>query len=92
MDKQSKYMSGFYSKDISGSAEEYFDVKTTKEDFVAGVVQQLPVQSAQEQFNVNGDTVSYNIDKVIRNIKLTAKLKRLLLIAKMKLLMSQICR
>lgn len=77
MDKQSKYMSGFYSKDIGGSTEEYFDVKTTKEDFVAGVVQQLPVQSAQEQFNVNGDTVSYNIDKVIKEYKINSEIEEI---------------
>lgn len=77
MDKQSKYMIGFYSKDISGSTEEYFDVKTTSEDFVAGVVQQLPVQSAQEQFNVNGDTVSYNIDKVIKEYKINSEIEEI---------------
>lgn len=77
MDKQSKYMSGFYSKDISGSTEEYFDVKTTSEDFVAGVVQQLPVQSAQKQFNVNGDTVSYNIDKVIKEYKINSEIEEI---------------
>lgn len=77
MDKQSKYMSGFYSKDISGSTEEYFDIKTTSEDFVAGVVQQLPVQSAQEQFNVNGDTVSYNIDKVIKKYKINSEIEEI---------------
>ncbi len=77
MDKQSKYMSGFYSKDISGSTEEYFDVKTTSEDFVAGVVQQLHVQSAQEQFNVNGDTVSYNIDKVIKEYKINSEIEEI---------------
>lgn len=77
MDKQSKYMSGFYSKDISGSTEEYFDVKTTSEDFVAGVVQQLPVQSAQEQFNVNGDTVSYHIDKVIKEYKINSEIEEI---------------
>lgn len=82
MDKQSKYMSGFYSKDISGSTEEYFDVKTTKEDFVAGVVQQLPVQSAQEQFNVNGDTVSYNIDKVIKEYKINSEIEEIVVDSK----------
>ena len=82
MDKQSKYMSGFYSKDISGSTEEYFDVKTTKEDFVAGVVQQLPVQSSQEQFNVNGDTVSYNIDKVIKEYKINSEIEEIVVDSK----------
>lgn len=82
MDKQSKYMSGFYSKDISGSTEEYFDVKTTKEDFVAGVVQQLSVQSAQKQFNVNGDTVSYNIDKVIKEYKINSEIEEIVVDSK----------
>lgn len=82
MDKQSKYMSGFYSKDISGSTEEYFDVKTTREDFVAGVVQQLPVQSAQEQFNVNGYTVSYNIDKVIKEYKINSEIEEIVVNSK----------
>lgn len=82
MDKQSKHMSGFYSKDISRSTEEYFDVKTTKEDFVAGVVQQLPVQSAQEQFNVNGDTVSYNIDKVIKEYKINSEIEEIVVDSK----------
>ena len=82
MDKQSKYMSGFYSKDISGSTEEYFDVKTTSEDFVAGVVQQLPVQSAQEQFNVNGYTVSYNIDKVIKEYKINSEIEEIVVNSK----------
>lgn len=82
MDKQSKYMSGFYSKDISGSTEEYFDVKTTSEDFVAGVVQQLPVQSAQEQFNVNGDIVSYNIDKVIKEYEINSEIEEIVVDSK----------
>lgn len=82
MDKQSKYMSGFYSKDISGSTEEYFDIKTTSEDFVAGVVQQLPVQSAQEQFNVNGYTVSYNIDKVIKEYKINSEIEEIVVNSK----------
>lgn len=82
MDKQSKYMSGFYSKDISGSTEEYFDVKTTSEDFVAGVVQQLPVQSAQEQFNVNGYAVSYNIDKVIKEYKINSEIEEIVVNSK----------
>ena len=82
MDKQSKYMSGFYSKDISGSTEEYFDVKTTSEDFAAGVVQQLTVQSAQEQFNVNGYTVSYNIDKVIKEYKINSEIEEIVVNSK----------
>lgn len=77
MDKQSKYMSGFYSKDINGATEEYFDVKTTSEDFIAGFVQQLPVQSTQEQFNVNGDAVSYNIDKVVKEYKINSEIEEI---------------
>lgn len=78
MDKQSKYMSGFYSKDINGATEEYFDVKTTSEDFIAGFVQQLPVQSTQEQFNVNGDAVSYNIDKVVKEYKINSEIEEII--------------
>lgn len=78
MDKQSKYMSGFYSKDINGATEEYFDVKTTSEDFIAGFVQRLPVQSTQEQFNVNGDAVSYNIDKVVKEYKINSEIEEII--------------
>jgi hypothetical protein len=64
MDKQDKYMTGFYSKDISGSTEESFDVVTISEIFTAGNIQELPVQSVQEEFNVNGVVESYEIDKI----------------------------
>lgn len=64
VDKQNKYMTGFYSKDISGSTEESFDVVTISEIFTAGNTQEFPVQSVQEEFNVNGVTESYEIDKI----------------------------
>lgn len=64
MDKQDKYMTGFYSKDISGSTEESFDVVTISEIFTAGNIQEFPVQSVQEEFNVNGIAESYEIDKI----------------------------
>ena len=68
---------GFLQIEVDKAGEEYFDVKTTSEDFFAGVVQQLPVQSAQEQFNVNGDTVSYNIDKVIKEYKINSEIEEI---------------
>lgn len=77
IDKQSKYMSGFYSKDISGASEESFDVATIREDFIAGDVQQLPVQSTQEQFNVNGSAVSYNIDKVTKEYEVSSEIEEI---------------
>ena len=36
LDKQEKYMDGFYTKDISGATEVSIDVITTKEEFTAG--------------------------------------------------------
>lgn len=63
MDKQDKYMSGFYSKDIAGSTEELFNVISTTEDFVVGGTQKFIAQGATESFNVNGDILSLNIDK-----------------------------
>lgn len=65
IDKQNKYMSGFYSKDISGSIEESFDVVTTSENFVAGDTQEFPIKSTQESFYVNGTTKSMDIDKIV---------------------------
>lgn len=64
MDKQDKYMTGFYSQDVSGSTEESFDVVTISEIFTAGNTQEFPVQSVQEEFNVNGVAESYEIDKI----------------------------
>lgn len=64
VDKQDKYMTGFYSQDISGSTEESFDVVTISEIFTAGNTQEFPVQSVQEEFNVNGVAESYEIDKI----------------------------
>lgn len=64
MDKQDKYMTGFYSKDISGSTEESFNVETINEIFAAGNIQEFDVQSEQEEFNVNGVAESHEIDKI----------------------------
>lgn len=64
MDKQDKYMTGFYSKDISGSTEESFNVETINELFTAGSIQKFAVQSEQEEFNVNGVAESHEIDKI----------------------------
>lgn len=64
MDKQDKYMTGFYSKDISGSTEESFDVVTISKIFTTGNIQEFHVQSMQEEFNVNGVVESHEIDKI----------------------------
>lgn len=63
VDKQDKYMTGFYSKDVSGDTEELFDVIPIIETFNAGNIQRLPVQSVQAQFNINGMVESYGINK-----------------------------
>lgn len=63
IDKQDKYMSGFYSKDISGSTEESFTVAPTTEKFVAGETQEFIAQGATESFNADGNISSFNIDK-----------------------------
>lgn len=63
VDKQDKYMSGFYSRDIAGSTEETFNVETTKESFVVGNTQEFIAKGSQESFNANGDVSYFNIDK-----------------------------
>lgn len=63
VDKQDKYMSGFYSRDITGSTEETFNVETTKESFVVGNTQEFIAEGSQESFNANGDASYFNIDK-----------------------------
>lgn len=63
VDKQDKYMSGFYSRDITGSTEETFNVETTKENFVVGNTQEFIAEGSQESFNTNGDVSYFNIDK-----------------------------
>lgn len=63
VDKQDKYMSGFYSRDITGSTEETFNVETTKESFVVGNTQEFIAEGSQESFNANGDVSYFNIDK-----------------------------
>lgn len=63
VDKQDKYMSGFYSRDIAGSTEETFNVETTKESFVVGNTQEFIAKGLQESFNANGDVSYFNIDK-----------------------------
>lgn len=63
IDKQDKYMSGFYSEDISGSAEELFNVVSTKQDFIAGSTREFIAQGTQESLSANGDISYFNIDK-----------------------------
>lgn len=76
VDKQNKYMSGFYSKDISGSTEESFNVLATRENFVAGNVQELSVNTAMEHFNVNGYVPSFNIDKITKEFNIVSEIKQ----------------
>lgn len=76
VDKQNKYMSGFYSKDISGSTEESFNVVADREHFVAGNVQELSVNTATEYFNVNGYVPSFNIDKVSKEFNVNSETKK----------------
>lgn len=70
IDKQDKYMSGFYSKDIGGSSEEIFEVVSTIKDFNVGSSQEFIANGVQESFNANGDKSTFNIDKatVVFNI------------------------
>ena len=63
IDKQDKYMSGFYSEDVSGAAEELFKVVSTKQDFIAGSTREFIAQGTQESFSANGDISYFNIDK-----------------------------
>lgn len=76
VDKQDKYMSGFYSKDIDGSTEESFNVVADREHFVAGNVQELSVNTATEYFNVNGYVPSFNIDKVVLKEHVNSETKK----------------
>lgn len=65
VDKQDKYMSGFYSRDISGSSEETFEVVSATKSFNVGNVQEFIANGTQESFNVNGDKSTFNIDKIL---------------------------
>lgn len=76
VDKQNKYMSGFYSKDISGSTEESFNVLADRESFIAGNVQELSVSTATEYFNVNGYVPSFNIDKALKEFNVNSKINQ----------------
>lgn len=76
VDKQNKYMSGFYSKDISGSTEESFNVLATRENRVAGEIQELSVNTAMERFNVSGYVPSFNIDKTTKEFNIVSEIKQ----------------
>ena len=76
VDKQNKYMSGFYSKDISGSTEESFNVLATRENRVAGEIQELSVNPAMERFNVSGYVPSFNIDKTTKEFNIVSEIKQ----------------
>lgn len=63
IDKQDKYMSGFYSKDVSGVSEETINVVADIRNFNAGTTQEFTATDVQESFNVDGDKSILNIDK-----------------------------
>lgn len=65
VDKQDKYMSGFYSRDISGSSEETFEVVSLLRNFNVGSTQEFIANGMQESFNVNGDKSTFKIDKAL---------------------------
>lgn len=77
VDKQDKYMSGFYSRDIAGSTEETFNVETTKESFVVGNTQEFIAKGLQESFNANGDVSYFNIDKAQVTYQINSVVERL---------------
>ena len=63
IDKQDKYMSGFYSKDVSGISEETIDVVADIRNFNAGATQEFIATKTQESFNADGNKTILNIDK-----------------------------
>lgn len=63
IDKQDKYMSGFYSKDVSGISEETIDVVADIRNFNAGATQEFIATETQESFNADGNKTILNIDK-----------------------------
>lgn len=69
VDKQDKYMSGFYSRDISGSSEETFEVVSATRSFNVGNIQEFIANWVQESFNVNGDKSTFNIDKILAELE-----------------------
>ena len=77
IDKQDKYMSGFYSKDVVGSTEEVFNVETVKEIFYAGITQEFIASGSQESFNANGDTSYFDIEKAEENLLIDSSIKKI---------------
>ena len=63
IDKQDKYMSGFYSKDVSGVSEETINVVADIRNFNAGATQEFIATETQESFNADGNKTILNIDK-----------------------------
>lgn len=64
MDKQDKYMGGFYSKDISGSTEEVFDISPIKQDFVVGHTQKFIANGDASSLSVDSENTIMDIDKI----------------------------
>ena len=64
MDKQDKYMGGFYSKDISGSTEEVFDISPIKQDFVVGHTQKFIANGDASSLSGASENTIMDIDKI----------------------------
>lgn len=82
MDKQDKYMSGFYSEDVSGATEESFNVTAYKQEFAAESSQDFIAIGTRTYFNVNGNVQYFNIDRLITNVNVIAESKEYTIIGK----------
>lgn len=82
MDKQDKYMSGFYSEDVSGATEESFNVTAYKQEFAAESSQDFIAIGTRTYFNVNGNVQYFNIDRLITNVNVIAESKEYTIIGR----------
>lgn len=82
MDKQDKYMSGFYSEDVSGATEESFNVTAYKQEFAAESSQDFIATGTRTYFNVNGNVQYFNIDRLITNVNVIAESKEYTIIGR----------
>ena len=78
IDKQDKYMSGFYSKDVVGSTEEVFNVETVKEIFYAGISQEFIAEGSQESFSADGDISYFDIEKAEENLSIDSQIEKII--------------
>lgn len=66
VDKQDKYMTGFYDIDRTGELEESFSIVSSKDEFIAGEEITLPVISSTETFKVNSYKESFTVDSSVK--------------------------